>query len=193
MLDQGALYTLFEGARTAYAWTDQPVEDEELRRLFDLMKLAPTSANSSPARFMFLRTQGAKDRLRPALSPGNVEKTLSAPVVCIVAHDPLFYEHLARLLPHEDARTWFAGNAKLAEETAFRNGTLQGAYLIMAARAVGLDVGPMSGFDNGRVDAEFMVTYGWKSNFLVNLGHGDQSSLHPRNPRFDFDDVCRLL
>ena len=193
MLDQGALYTLFEGARTAYSWTDQPVTEDELHRLFDLLKLAPTSANSCPARFIFLRTQDAKDRLRPALSPGNVDKTMTAPVVCIVAHDPLFYEHLARLLPHEDARSWFAGNAKLAEETAFRNGTLQGAYLIMAARAIGLDAGPMSGFDNGRVDAEFMLPYGWKSNFLVNLGHGDQFGLHPRNPRFDFDDVCRLL
>ncbi len=193
MLDQAALATLFETARTHWHWTDQEVADEDLRRVYDLLKMGPTSANSSPARFMFLRTQGAKDRLRPALSAGNVDKTMAAPVVCIVAHDPLFYENLPRLYPPADARSWFAGNEALAMETAFRNGTLQGAYLIIAARAAGLDCGPMSGFDNGKVDAEFMYATGWKSNFLVSLGHGDATALHPRAPRLDFDEACRML
>jgi len=155
--------------------------------------MGPTSANSSPARLLFLRTTEAKERLRPALSAGNVDKTMSAPVVCIVAHDPAFYEELPKLFPHADARSWFAGNEALAAATTFRNGSLQGAYLIMAARAAGLDAGPMSGFDNAKVDAEFLASTGWKSNFLVNLGHGDLSKLPPRSPRFEFDEVCRLL
>ena len=192
MLDRAALDTLFEAARTYYGWTDQPVTDDELRRVYALLRMGPTSANCSPARFMFLRTAGAKDRLRPALSAGNVDKTMAAPVVCIVAHDPLFYEQLPKLFPHTDARSWFAGNEQLAETTAFRNGTLQGAYLIMAARAAGLDCGPMSGFDNAKVDAEFMYGTGWKSNFLVNIGHGDAEGLHPRAPRLEFDEACRL-
>ena len=193
MLDQAALDTLFETARTQYEWTDQTVEDDQLRRVYDLLKMGPTSANSSPARFMFLRTAGAKDRLRPALSAGNVDKTMAAPVVCIVAHDPLFYEQLPKLFPHTDARSWFAGNEQLAEVTAFRNGTLQGAYLIMAARAAGLDCGPMSGFDNMKVDQEFMYSTGWKSNFLVSLGHGKPEGVHPRAPRLAFDEACRLM
>lgn len=188
-----ALDALFRRARTHYAWTDAPVTDADLHRVFDLLKMGPTSANSSPARFLFLRTPEAKERLRPALSAGNLDKTMSAPVVCIVAHDPAFYEDLPRLFPHADARSWFAGNEALATATAFRNGSLQGAYLIMAARAVGLDAGPMSGFDNAKVDAEFLVATGWKSNFLVNLGHGDPAKLQPRSPRFEFDEVCRLL
>ena len=193
MLDQSSLDALFLEARTHNKWTDQPVTDDELRRLFDILKMGPTSANCSPARFLFLRTPEAKERLRPALSAGNLDKTMAAPVVAIVAHDPQFYEQLPKLFPHADAKSWFAGNAQLAETTAFRNGTLQGAYLILAARSIGLDTGPMSGFDNDKVDAEFLSWRGWKSNFLVNLGHGDPAGLFPRSPRLDFDEACVLL
>lgn len=193
MLEQDALDRLFTEARTHYTWRPDPVTDDELRRLYDLIRFGPTSANSSPARFLFLRTPEAKERLRPALSTGNVDKTLTAPVVTIVAHDPAFFEHLPTLFPHADARAWFAGNEALAADTAFRNGTLQGAYLIMAARAIGLDTGPMSGFDNARVDEIFLADRGWKSNFLLNLGHGEPSGLFPRAPRLDFDEACALL
>ncbi len=193
MLDQASLDTLFTEARTHYAWQPDAVTDDELHCLYELVRAGPTSANSSPARFLFLRTQEAKQRLRPALSAGNVEKTLSAPVVTIVAHDPAFFDRLPTLFPHADARSWFAGNESLAADTAFRNGTLQGAYLILAARAIGLDTGPMSGFDNGLVDELFLADRGWKSNFLVNLGHGDASGLFPRGPRLSFDEACVLL
>ncbi len=193
MLDQSSLDALFTEARTHYVWRPDSVTDDELHSLYDLVRAGPTSANSSPARFLFLRTQEAKERLRPALSAGNVEKTLSAPVVTIVAHDPVFFEQLPTLFPHADARSWFAGNESLAADTAFRNGTLQGAYLIMAARAIGLDIGPMSGFDNALVDELFLADRGWKSNFLVNLGHGDATGLFPRAPRLSFDEACVLL
>ena len=193
MLDEGARRALFTDARTHYAWRDEPVGDAVLQELFDLLRMGPTSANCSPARFLFLRTPDAKERLRPALSAGNVDKTMAAPVVAVVAHDPRFYEQLPKLFPHADARAWFAGNEALASETAFRNGTLQGAYLILAARAVGLDTGPMSGFDNARVDGIFFAASGWKSNFLVNLGHGDPSGLLARSPRLTFDEACLLL
>ena len=192
-LDNSALDLLFREARTHFKWTDRPVTDDELRAVFDLLKMAPTSANCSPARFLFLRTQEAKEKLRPALSPGNVDKTMTAPVTVIVAHDPHFYDQLPKLFPHADAKSWFSGNYDLAQETALRNGTLQGAYLILAARALGLDAGPMSGFDNAKVDAAFLSDRGWKSNFLVNLGHGDASALFPRSPRFAFDEACQLL
>ena len=192
-LDEAGLDLLFREARTLWDWQPKPVGDETLRQLYDLMKFGPTSANSSPARFMFLRSDDAKQRLRPALSAGNVDKTMAAPVVCIVAHDPKFYEDLPRLYPHADARSWFASNEDLAEATAFRNGTLQGAYLIMAARALGLDCGPMSGFDNGKLDSEFLVATGWRSNFLVALGYASRPPAHPRSPRLGFDEACRLL
>lgn len=191
-LDDSALDVLFRSARTHNKWTDQPVSDDELRALYDLLKMAPTSANSEPGRFVFLRTPEAKEKLRPALSPGNVEKTMSAPVTVIVAHDPNFYDKLPKLFPHTDARAWFSGNYDLAQETALRNGTLQGAYLILAARAVGLDTGAMSGFDKAKVDAAFLAERGWKSNFLVNLGHGDAAGLFERSPRLDFDEACVL-
>lgn len=193
MLADEALDRLFRTARTHYGWLDQPVTDEALHQVFDLLKMGPTSANCSPGRFLFLRTPEAKRRLRPALSAGNVDKTMQAPVTCIVAYDPQFYEELPKLFPHTDARSWFAGNEELAATTAFRNGTLQGAYLIVAARAAGLDCGPMSGFDNAKVDAEFLAPMGWRSNFLVNIGHGDPAVLPPRSPRFEFDEACRLL
>ena len=191
-LDDLALDTLFREARTHNKWTDAPVTDEELRALYDLLKLAPTSANCAPGRFMFLRSQWAKDRLRPALSAGNLEKTMAAPVVVIVAQDPHFYDKLPTLFPHADAKVWFTSNPALAEETAFRNSSLQGAYLILAARSLGLDAGPMSGFDKTKVDDEFFSDRGWKSNFLINLGHGEPGTPHPRLPRLSFDEACLL-
>ena len=193
ILDEGARAALFTDARSHNQWRDEPVSDDVLREMYGLLCMGPTSANSSPARFLFLRTPDAKERLRPALSAGNVDKTMSAPVVAVVAHDPLFYEQLPKLFPHADARAWFAGNEALATETAFRNGTLQGAYLIMAARAVGLDTGPMSGFDKSRVDEAFFGASGWKANFLVNLGYGEGTGLFPRSPRLTFDEACVLL
>ena len=191
--DDTALDLLFRNGRTHWDWNGTPVTDDELRALYDLLKMGPTSANCSPARFVFLRSWDAKQRLKPALSAGNQDKAIAAPVVCIVAHDPKFYEDLPRLYPEADARAWFAGNEELSSITAFRNGTLQGGYLIMAARALGLDCGPMSGFDNAVVDSEFLVAMGWKSNFLVALGHGEAASLRPRATRLGFDEACRLL
>jgi 3-hydroxypropanoate dehydrogenase len=191
-LDDSALDILFREARTHNKWTDQPVSDAELVALFDLLKMGPTSANSSPARFVFVRTPEGKEKLKPALSAGNVDKTMAAPVTAIVAYDPHFYDHLPKLFPHADAKSWFAGNPGFAEETAFRNGSLQGAYLIMAARALGLDTGPMSGFDKAKVDEAFLFDRGWKSNFLVSIGHGDAAGLFPRSPRFAFDEACVL-
>ena len=193
MLGADALDTLFRTARSRYRWTAQPVGDDVLRALYDLMRFGPTSANSCPARVLFRRTTDAKERLRPALSAGNVDKAMTAPVVAVVAHDPEFYEQLPRLYPQGDARDWFAGNALLAEETAVRNSTLQGGYLILAARAVGLDAGPMSGFDRDRVDAAFMAGRGWRTNFLVCLGHADATAEHDRAPRLEFDEACVLL
>jgi len=192
-LDPAGRNLLFNEARTHNGWTDQPVSDDTLRELFDLLKMAPTSANCSPARFVFLRSTESRQRLAPALLPGNLEKTLAAPVTVIVACDLAFHEQLPRLFPHADARSWFAGNEDLIRETAFRNGTLQGAYMMLAARAVGLDCGPMSGFDKAKVDETFFADTPWRSNFLCNLGHGDPSKLFPRSPRFQFEDACRVL
>lgn len=192
-LDDGALDTLFRNARTKTEWTGEEVSDETLHSLYDLLKFGPTSANSSPARFIFLRTAESRERLKPALNPGNIEKTMAAAVTVIVAYDPQFYEHLPKLFPHADARGWFSGNPDLADETAFRNGTLQGAYLIIAARALGLDCGPMSGFDKAKVDHVFLSEQGWRSNFLVNIGQGKPEDPFPRSPRLDFDEACVLL
>lgn len=196
MIDTNAIETLFTKARTQNGWLDLPVTDAQLRQVYDLMKMAPTSANTQPARFVFLRTPAAKERLRPMLSPGNVDKTMKAPVVTIVAHDVDFHEHIPRVFPHNPGmKDGFVGDEKRAvrERFAFRNGTLQGAYFMLAARAVGLDVGPMSGFDNARVDAEFFPDGRFKSNFLCNLGRGDPAKVMQRLPRFDFDEVCSLL
>ncbi len=192
-VDDEALDILFHAARTHNAWQDRPVEDDVLRALFDLLKMAPTSANCSPARFLFVKSPAEKDRLRPALSAGNVDKTLAAPVTAIVGYDLEFYEKLPQLFPHTDARSWFAGKPDHIAITAFRNGTLQGAYLILAARAVGLDCGPMSGFDNDKVDVAFFPGGQIRSNFLCNLGYGDGSVLNPRSPRFAFDEACEIL
>jgi 3-hydroxypropanoate dehydrogenase len=207
-LDDEALDQLFREARTPSAWLDRPVSDELLRQLYDLMKWGPTSANLCPARILFLRTPEAKERLRPALSPGNVDKTMAAPVTAIIAYDERFYEEAPRLFPHNPGiRDVFINAPELAEATAFRNGSLQGGYFILAARALGLDCGPMSGFDNAKVDEEFfpvpvgiekataevMPTGRIKSNFLCNLGYGDPAKLHPRNPRLDFVEACAVL
>jgi len=192
-LDQDGLDLLFQNARTFSYWIDQPVSDELLHQLYTQVRMPPTSANCSPGRFVFVRSEAAKARLKPCLDEGNVRQTMSAPVTAIVATDFEFYEHLPRLYPHADARSWFAGMPEKIQSGGFRNGTLQGAYLILAARALGLDCGPMSGFDNEKVDQEFFAGTPWKSNFLVNLGYGDRSRLHPRSPRFDFDDACRIL
>jgi 3-hydroxypropanoate dehydrogenase len=189
----GAADPLFHNGRTHGRWTQQEVPDSQLQALYDLLKLGPTSANCSPARLLFLRTQEAKEKLKPALSPGNIDKVMSAPVATIVAYDPKFYDQLPRLFPFADARPWFANDMSLAQETAFRNSSLQAGYLILAARAMGLDCGPMSGFDNAMVDALFLSAYGWKSNLLVMLGHGDAEALPPRAPRLSFDEACVLL
>jgi 3-hydroxypropanoate dehydrogenase len=192
-LDDTSLDVLFREARSHYHWTGKPVSDDALRALYDLTKWGPTSANGCPARFVFLRTDAAKQRLVPALSAGNVEKTLTAAAVIIVAYDPAFYDKLPELFPHVDARAWFAGDPVLAEETAFRNGTLQGAYMIMAARALGLDCGAMSGFDRGVVDAVFFQDSGWRANFLLNIGEADTTQQLPRQPRLSFEDACLML
>lgn len=192
-LDDTALDQLFRNARTHNGWLPKPVTDDELRALYELMKWAPTSANCSPARIVFVRTREGKERLRPALSPGNLEKTMAAPVTAIIGYDLEFYEKLPQLFPHTDARSWFAGKPAVIETTAFRNGSLQGAYFILAARAVGLDCGPMSGFDNAKVDAEFFAGSAVRSNFLCNLGHGDPARLFARNPRLAFDEACRIV
>ena len=191
-IDAAALDRLFRDARTQNGWTDRTVPDTKLEELYDLLKWGPTSANCSPARFVFIRTAEGKAKLRPTLSAGNVARTMAAPVTVIVAHERRFYDALPRLFPHGDARSWFADNPQLADDTAFRNGTLQGAYLILAARAVGLDAGPMSGFDNAAVDEAFLLGTNWRSNFLVNLGYGDPAGLGPRDPRLGFDEACRL-
>lgn len=191
-LDSKTLATLFTEARTHNGWTDKPVSDETLKALYDLTKMGPTSANCSPGRFVFVRSPEAKEKLRPALSSGNLEKTMAAPVTVIAAIDSEFYEKLPVLFPHADARSWFTSSAAMAEETAFRNGTLQAGYLILAARALGLDTGAMSGFDKGKVDAAFFAGTTWKSNFLINLGHGDPSKLFGRLPRLGFEDACVL-
>jgi 3-hydroxypropanoate dehydrogenase len=208
ILNDDGLNLLFREARTHSAWLNQPVTDETLRQLYDLMKWAPTSANCNPARIVFLRTNEAKERLVPALSPGNVDKVRNAPVTAIIAYDLNFYEKLPTLFPHNPGmRDHFASTPELVDTTAKRNSSLQGAYLILAARALGLDCGPMSGFDNAKVDEEFFAAGKsdrstdeeffpeghLKSNFLCNLGYGDASTLHPRGPRLDFDQACTLL
>ncbi len=192
-LDNRSLDIIFQEARTHGVWLDKPVSDAQLHQIYDLMKWGPTSANSCPARIVFVRSAAAKERLLRAIAPGNTHKTLTAPVTAIIAHDLEFYENLPALFPHADARAWFVGNQPLIDTTAFRNGTLQGAYLIIAARALGLDAGPMSGFDNAKVDEEFFPAGKFKSNFLINLGYGDREQVPLRNPRLSFAQAAQIL
>ena len=184
---------LFLEARTYPGWLPDPVPVDLLKEAYELARMGPTSANSSPARFVFITTPEAKERLIPALAPGNVEKTRTAPVTVIVAWDTEFYEQLPRLFPHSDMRSYFVGKDEFINETAMRNGSLEGAYFIMAARALGLDCGPMSGFDAAKVNAEFFPDGKWKANFLCNLGYGDSAKLHSRSPRLSFEEACRVL
>ena len=183
---------LFLEARTLNGWKDQNISDDTLRQLFALARMGPTSANCSPARFVFVRSKEGKEKLKPALSSGNLDKTMKAPATVIVAYDERFYDQLPKLFPHTDARAWFTSSPELAQETAFRNGSLQGGYLIVAARLLGLDCGPMSGFDRKIVDDAFFAGTSVKSNFLVNLGIGDPAALRPRGPRLAFDEACTL-
>jgi 3-hydroxypropanoate dehydrogenase len=192
-IDAASVAQLFTEARTHNAFLDKPVPDELLVKAIDLAKMGPTSANQSPLRVLFLRSREAKELLRPALSPGNLDKTMSAPVVAITAYDEQFYEHLPFLFPHADAKSWFSGNPAFAARAAFQNGTLQVAYLIIALRAVGLDTGPMTGFDNAKVDAEFFPGGHVKSNVLINIGYGDAEKLFPRSPRFSFREIAKIL
>ena len=193
-IDAAALDQLFTSARTHNKWLEQDVPDSLLRELVDVMKLGPTSANCSPARIVFVKSKAAKARLSPLLSEGNRAKTMAAPVCAIIGYDLRFYEHLPKLFPHNpEARGWFAGSEEHARTTAFRNGSLQGAYLILAARALGLDTGPMSGFDNAGVDKEFFAGTTVQSNFLCSLGYGDASVLFPRSPRFSFDEMANII
>ncbi|PWC40829.1 malonic semialdehyde reductase [Azospirillum sp. TSO22-1] len=191
-LDQPALDRLFLEARTHNGWLDRPVSDDLLRQVYDLARMGPTAVNTQPMRLVFVRTPEGKERLKPALSAGNVEKTMAAPVTAIVGYDLDFVDTLPRVFPHVDARPWFAGNDAMIRESAFRNSSLQGAYLMLAARAVGLDVGPMSGFDAAKVEAEFFPGRNVRANFLCNLGYGDAAKLFPRSPRLDFEDVAVL-
>ena len=192
-LGPDGLDLIFREARTYRAWRDREVDDGLLVRLFELLRLGPTSGNCCPARIVFVKSPEAKERLRPALDEGNVEKTMAAPVCAIVGHDMAFYEDMAWLAPGMDFGEVLRAKPKLAEETAFRNGSLQGGYFIVAARALGLDCGPMSGFDGAAVDRAFFAGTGTRSNFLCNLGYGDPEDLRPRAPRHAFDQACRIV
>ena len=184
---------LFTDARTQNGYLDQAVPDALLRELYELVKFGPTAANTSPARFKFVRSAEAKARLLTCVSPGNVAKITEAPVTVIVGMDLLFHDKLGKLFPHVDARPWFAGKDAVIQESALRNASLQGGYLILAARALGLDCGPMSGFDAAKLDAEFWAGTAVKTNFICSLGHGDPAKVFPRNPRLDFDEACSLV
>lgn len=188
-----AMAQLYTAARTHNGWLDREVPDALLELAVDYAKWGPTSANCSPMRIVFVRSPEAKERLAPAMSPGNLEKTMAAPATAIIGHDLDFHEHLPKLYPATDARAWFAGNDELIAETAFRNGTLQAGYFILALRAVGLDAGPMSGFDKAKVDAAFFAGTRVKSNFLINIGYGDPAKLYPRGPRFACEDIAKFV
>jgi 3-hydroxypropanoate dehydrogenase len=191
-INDEALDTIFRAARSQNKWQDRPVSEALLMAVYDLMRWGPTSANCSPARFLFLVSGEAKERLKPFLAPGNVQKVMTSAATAIIGYDLNFAEHMPKLFPHQpDAKNWFS-DPKLAETTAFRNGTLQGAYFIIAARALGLDCGPMSGFDNQGVDREFFAGGSVKSNFLCAVGLGDPSGVFPRSPRLSFDEACRI-
>lgn len=191
-LDNSALDQLFNEARTHSYWQDKAIEAGVLEQLYALTALGPTSANCSPGRFVFVTSQEGKEKLKPALSSGNLEKTMTAPVTVIVAHDLTFYEQLPQLFPHADARSWFTGNTELVKETAFRNSSLQAGYLILAARSLGLDAGPMSGFNPSKINEAFFTGSSWQVNMLINLGYGNHEKLHPRLPRLRFEQACKF-
>lgn len=193
MIADQALDLIFREARTRNGWEDRAVSRALMQAVYDLMKWGPTSANCSPARFVFVASKQGKERLVPHLAPGNRAKTMAAPACVIIGHDMAFHEKLPELFPHADARSWFAGNDELIARTAFRNGSLQGAYFIIAARALGLDCGPMSGFDNEAVDREFFAGTTVNSNFICNIGYGTDENLHPRGPRLAFDEACEIV
>lgn len=192
-LSQDALDTLFFAARSQNGWQERGVSDQELRQIYERMKMGPTSANTLPARIVFLRSDEAKQRLKPCLAEGNVEKSMTAPVVAIIGMDMQFYEYLPTLFPHTDARSWYDGKPDKIQETAFRNSSLQGAYFIMAVRSLGLDAGPMSGFNADKVNQEFFPDGRIKVNFICAIGYGDESKLFPRHPRLEFEQACQLL
>lgn len=191
-LTEQDLDLIFRHAHTANRFLDKPVSPAVLRKIYDVMKFGPTSANCTPLRIVFVTTPAAKEKLKPHLIASNVEKTMAAPVCAIMAYDTRFYEHLPRLFPHTDARAWFEGNDKLIEQTAFRNSALQGAYFIIAARACGVDCGPMSGFDADGLNAAFFPDGRFKANFICNLGYADATTTFARNPRLDFDETCTI-
>lgn len=194
MLDDAALDLLFRNARSANGWRPEPVSDVQLRALYELVKWGPTSANIQPMRLQFVKSAEAKEKLKPFLNPGNVDKTMDAPVTAILGMDLEFYEHLPRMFPHNDtAKSWFEGKPAFIEASAFRNSSMQGGYFILAARALGLDCGPMSGFDAAGLDAAFWAGSKVKTNFLCNLGHADHAKEFARSPRFDFDDICKII
>ncbi len=193
-ISEAALAQIFTGARTHNGFLDKPVADDLLRQAVDIAKIGPTSANQSPMRVVFAKSRAAKERLKPALSPGNLDKTMAAPVTAITAYDVKFYEHLPFLMPRADAKSWFDKlPAEQVREVAHKNGTLQVAYLIIALRALGLDTGPMTGFDNEKLDAEFFPDGRFRSNVLINIGYGDHTKLFPRSPRFDFDEIAKIV
>lgn len=193
MLEQAALDTLFNQARTHNYWTDKPVSDEMCHQIYELAKWGPTAANTCPMRVVFVKSAAQKEQLLTCMAAGNIEKTKAAPVTAIIAMDMAFYEYCPTLLPHVDAKSWFVGNQANIDATAFRSSSLQGAYFMLAARALGLDCGPMSGFDAAKVDATFFADTTHKVNFIVNLGYGDKAKLHPRSPRLNFDEVCKIV
>lgn len=193
MLNDTALAILFRDARTHNVWLDRPVSDLQLHQIYELMKWGPTSANSSPARIVFAKSDSAREKLASCMSSGNAEKTRQAPVTAIIGMDMAFHETLPQLFPHTDARSWFAGNQKAIEATAFRNSSLQGAYLIIAARSIGLDCGPMSGFNEDKINAAFFAGTTVKVNFVCSIGYGDHGKLFPRSPRLTFDEACSIV
>jgi 3-hydroxypropanoate dehydrogenase len=191
--DDKSLDLIFRNARSFSHWQDKPVDDALLQQVYDLMKWGPTSANCCPARLLFIKSAKAKEKLKPCLDKGNVEKSMTAPVVTVIAQDMQFYEQLPKLFPHNPAaKSWFEGNQKLIETTAFRNSSLQGAYFMLAARALGLDCGPMSGFNNAKLDETFFAGTSWKSNFICAVGYGDAAKLFPRGPRLEFTEACKI-
>ncbi|MBB65583.1 MAG: malonic semialdehyde reductase [Waddliaceae bacterium] len=192
-IDEASIATLFTDARTHNKWQNKTVEDTILKKVHEVCRMGPTSANCCPMRIIFVKSADARERLRPSIAEGNLEKTMTAPVTAILANDFEFYEKLPQLFPHADARSWFVGNEELIKETAKTNGTLQAAYFMITARAFGLDCGPMAGFDKEKVNQEFFSGTSIRANFLCNLGYGDPEGLHPRSPRFTFDEVCSII